>query len=299
MRGFGFYLYRPKGEPAWWVERAMELGASWIAPRVLGWYSYDQYTLGFMDRLVEACRVNGLSIGGWGYHVLANSLNRGIGQMEGEAVVRAVGRWGLDFYIVNGEKELKVGTDPFRNGHRRNGAVLRSEAGKFWRAVRAGLPDLEIGMTSYRYPKYHREFIWDEMLDTRYVDFVQPQVYWEYDYRPHAGSAQLGASYLDIRRITDLPYVPLLPTYRRGNWIPTRDQLIDFGDKAREIGLEGFGAYTLDHATQDEALKEMWKPEGNETGNGPENPAETLLTPPEDGLARLWTKAVEVGWFDG
>lgn len=308
-KGLGWYLYRPErcmgGDMLAVVRKVKEFGGSWIAPRVLGWCYFDKRTEPFMDALAKACSDEGIRLGGWGYHVILDANNRPVAppvykKSEAQAVIDAVERWGLDFYVVNSEKELKGGGVPWSGWQARDTNKLRKYASAFWRELRSGLPDLCIGMTSYRFPKLHREFLWDIMLDKRYVDFNQPQVYWEMEYREDRPRLQALVSKKEFDDMGfDLPYVPLFSCYPRGTWKPTPAQLMNFASGVEEIGVPGYGGYALDFVDDAQwgAIQTMWKPStGVLPPVKPENPAEPPLELPRDALERLWKYAIKQRW---
>ena len=121
IKGAGFYLYRPNAfgmTPSQVVARAKALGASWIAPRVVGWASPDPVNWDLMPEYQRACDEMEIELGGWGYHVMLDGLNfpprdSRTGFYEPEMASEAINKWGLSFYVVNSEHELKAGTIPW------------------------------------------------------------------------------------------------------------------------------------------------------------------------------------------
>jgi hypothetical protein len=104
--------------------------------------------------------------------------------------------------------------------------------------VRKELPNLPIGLSSYRFPESHPELPWKQFRD--YCDFDMPQVYWEQDFRPEAGEIQLVSSYIQFQKLTPiLPYFPTGPAYKVGDWKTTAEQVKRFILKAKAMGFAG------------------------------------------------------------
>lgn len=265
-RGKGFYIYRFSlfdGSASDLVKQAADLGAKWLAPRVVGWATIDSKTEPYMDEFVDACHRHGIRVGGWGYHVGLDRLNRLIAEKEADAAALAVHRWGLSFYVLNAEIEYKVGR-PYLTWRSRTRKQLSNAMLKFWQRFRLLQPELCAGLTSYRYPRVHPEFVWDAALDPRYCDFSQPQVYAIGDIREQGAAIQLGECFKQYDELAGdmLPMVPLEAFYTQGNWRQSAAQSVAFAQKARELGLVGYGAYTFEHATppQHNAFAQSWTP---------------------------------------
>lgn len=268
LRGKGFYIYRFElfdGSPSDLVRRAADLGANWLAPRVVGWQSIDQQTEPYMSEFIEACQVHNIRWGGWGYHVGLDWLNRQIAKPEAEAASEAINRFRLDFYVLNAEREYKGNFRPYSWWRWRPADAMKLAMLTFWKHFRELQPEICAGMTSYRYPNIHHEFVWDEALDPRYCDFSQPQVYALGDQRTQGPAMQLAECFRQYDALAgeQLPMSPLMATYPHGSWRQTAAQTRAFAEKARELNLLSYGAYTFEHATeaQRSAFAESWSPE--------------------------------------
>ena len=113
-----------------------------------------------------------------------------------------------------------------------------NEATQLMRKLRANLPDTPMGLSSYRYPKYHLTLPWKEFRSQ--IDFDMPQVYWEQDFRDDAGYLQLDASYQEFQSMSPkLPYIPTAPAYKINDWSATPKQIESFIRKAKELKLYG------------------------------------------------------------
>ena len=266
-RGKGFYIYlfeKYAGGPRELVARAAVLGARWLAPRVVGWDSLDQNTARFMDEFLAACDDHDIRVGGWGYHVGLNWLNHTIARAEAEAASEAINTYGLSFYVLNAEREYKGNFRPYAHWRVRPLDAMQLAMTTYWQRFRELQPVICAGMTSYRYPRVHHEFVWDEALDPRYCDFSQPQVYALLDAREQGPALQLADCVQQYDELAGemLPMIPLMAFYQHGNWRQTTAQTRAFGEKVRELNLPGYGAYTFEHATESQrsAFAESYSP---------------------------------------
>jgi hypothetical protein len=113
-----------------------------------------------------------------------------------------------------------------------------AEAVNLMRKLRANLPNIPMGLSSYRYPTLHQTLPWKEFREQ--CDFDMPQVYWEQDFRDNAGSEQLSNSYADFQRMTPkLPYIPTGTAYKVGSWSSTAKQVEGFINRAKELKCYG------------------------------------------------------------
>lgn len=286
-KGKGFYIYlfgKLKITVSQMVERAAELGAEWIAPKVVGWNTPYWANQDYRQDFVAAMKSNGLTIGGWGYHVGLNRRLQSIARSEAEAAVQAMEDWDLDWYVNNSEKEYKIGWSRLRYGWRkRPEQPLRQAMMDYWERLRILAFDMPVGMTSYRFPEAHPEFVWDEALNAQMCDFAQPQVYAAEDFRERGPAQQLKISYQQYDALGGkmLPFIPLLATYAHGHWRMTPAQIKAFGEMAESLQLPGYAAYTFEHANagQLEAFGQAWAPP---IGEGPPDPEPTpFLSRPE------------------
>lgn len=266
-RGKGFYIYlfeKYNGSPTELVAEAQALGANWLAPRVVGWNQLDGNTEPYMKEFLQACSSRSIRVGGWGYHVGLNRLNHTIARSEAEAASAAIEKYGLDFYVMNAEVEYKGDFTPGTFWRFRPADAMRLAATTYWQRFRSLQPTICAGMTSYRYPRTHHEMPWDQLLDPRYVDFSQPQVYALGDLRKLGPALQLQACFDQYDELAGdmLPMIPLEAFYAWKSWRQTTAQTHEFAKKARDLELPGYGAYTIEHSTavQRSAFAESWTP---------------------------------------
>ena len=113
-----------------------------------------------------------------------------------------------------------------------------AEAAALMKKLRYFLPDMPIGLSSYRFPRLHPELPWAEFRSQ--CDFDIPQVYWEQNFADSGGANQLRASYDEFRMMSpQLPYVPTGSAYRVTGWAASPAQVKGFLDQAKSMELSG------------------------------------------------------------
>lgn len=213
---------------------ARAAGLGWVALKVAdGTLIYN----GDLQAHVQALKAGGVQPWGWSYIYGGNPV------VEAGRVIERVRRYGLAGWLVNAEHQFK---EP----------GMGRAATLFMEALRDGLPDLPIGLCSYRYPSFHPQFPWREFLALS--DFHAPQVYWLEDNRPTAPAQQLARSVSELRAIRDIPIVPIgvASPNDAGTWRPTVSQLDNFHAAVRVAGLPGVGWWEWGHA---ELRHDVWR----------------------------------------
>lgn len=193
--------------------------------RPIAWDSEGNPTKYVDDLLkpwVETLHKDDIKVYGFQYLYLLNPAG------EGEAALRRVDEMGLDGLHIDAEGEAFKNCDD----------VLKYTA----RLVNAPFP---ISLCSYRFPvtnQINRPY-WNTLLAV--CHFVSPQVYWE---QAHNAAEQLLWSYQEYHEGRyydgkfvkglgcDLPFLPVGSAYKRGEWSATAGEIIQFLDKARELG---------------------------------------------------------------
>jgi len=179
---------------------------------------------------IYALRSVGIECWGWGA-TYATTWSQGA-----DRVIEAFDKHPeLEGYVLDGEGPMK---------NRPN------EAMAIMKKLRYYLPDVPIGLSSYRFPKYHPEFPWREFREQ--CDFDMPQVYWEQSTSVDAGKLQLIASYNQFAQLSPkLPYLPTAPAYKVGGWEPTIWQIKGMFEQAKEMGMNGVNFWVLYQAMRD------------------------------------------------
>jgi hypothetical protein len=125
-----------------------------------------------------------------------------------------------------------------------------NEAMALMKKLRYYLPDIPIGLSSYRFPSYHPTLPWNEFRSQ--CDFDMPQVYWEQTLAIYGGASQLENSYKEFKNFSiKRPYIPTGPAYKVGSWSPSMAQLKAFFEKAKELNLPGVNFWVLYQSMRD------------------------------------------------
>lgn len=186
--------------------------------------------------LVEELRKVGISPWGWHY-IFGNQP-----AAEAARSIERVKDLGLDGFVVNAEKEFK-----FKS--------MEAPAREYMAALRKGLPNKPIALSTYRYPSYHRPFPFETFLEK--CDLNMPQVYWVQSNNPayqlRKSMAEYGA--LSVRR----PYFPTGAAYKEHGWAATPEQVQEFMEACFAEGLPGFNFWEWRDARQWDGGT-LWKP---------------------------------------
>lgn len=226
------------------VEECIEANISHVIIKIAnGIYNYGIDNTGFdmAKALVDEihARAPHMKALGWSYTYAA--------QVEAEAAkcIERVRQTGVDGFVVDAESEYKVA----------GGAAL---ALRFMSALRAGLPDMAIALSSYRYPSLHPEFPWVTFRDR--VDYDMPQVYWEQAHNP---AYQVAKSHDEFSKLTPrLPYIPAGAAYKRGDWKATPEDVTSFLETAKNtLGLQA--ANFWEWGRTELYTPELWQPIAN------------------------------------
>lgn len=176
----------------------------------------------YAKELVLAMRKRGLSAWGWQY------VYGRYPDYEARAAIQRLQELDLDGFVVDAEVEYK-----------QSGA---NAAKRYMVLLRQAFPDLPIGLSSFRFPSFHREFPFDAFL--AYCDFNAPQVYWMG--ATNAG-AQLQRCLNEFKTIVKVqrPVFPTGAAYHERGWQSTAAQVLDFMQTAKELGLCGFNFWEM------------------------------------------------------
>lgn len=222
ISGKGFYVWQLTDSlmdsPADFALKCRTNGFSHVLIKIAnGIAAFNIYNgIDLVRLFVEACHAQGVQVYGWHYVYHYNPA------AEAQLAARRVQETGVDGYVIDAEAECKA-----------NGAAA-SKA--YMNELRKQLPTTEIGLSSYRWPSYHPELAWSTYLGG--VNFVMPQVYWVKANNP---GDQLGRSYLEYQqRAPGLPFIPTGAAYHENGWQPTIQQIDEFYQTVRLMGLLGF-----------------------------------------------------------
>lgn len=168
--------------------------------------------------LVEMLQGAGVEVWGWPY-VYGNAPAE-----EAQLAARRILDLGMDGLVVNAETEYKG---------------RATQAATFMTTVRRMLPDMRIGLSSYRYPQYHRTFPFKQFLEK--CDFAMPQVYW-------MQATNAGSQLISTLNAYDTLYKeigfrrPVFPTgaaFSEHGWSAKPAEIKEFIQVRQELGLPG------------------------------------------------------------
>jgi hypothetical protein len=169
----------------------------------------------YLPEYVKAIKAAGIAVWGWGY--VYGTYPAG----EAAVAIERCKELGLSMFVVDAEAEYK--NKPY-------------QARTYMTAVRKGLPDAVLALSSFRFPTYHREFPFREFAE--HCNLMMPQVYWE-------GAKNAGDQLRRcVSEYTDLGFgLPIAVTgaaYKSTSvsWQPTAGEVQEFYQVADEMGLE-------------------------------------------------------------
>lgn len=114
---------------------------------------------------------------------------------------------------------------------------------------RLGDLSVPLGLSTYRYPTVHPDFPWAAFVPR--VDFYAPQVYWVGATNPAQQLDRCVAEYRAMETRYGIAPKPIIPTgaaYHENGWQPTHAQIIEFFNRAKELGLPGVSFWEWGHA---------------------------------------------------
>ena len=239
-KGKGIYLWQiirvAEGDPVRIAKMAANANLTHVVIKVAdGKLPYNYYA--GVDRVpgvVSELRSRGIQPWGWQYVYGSDPL------AEAKKAVERVKQFNLTGFVVNAEGQFKA-------------PGMAAAAKTYMKELRKGLPNLTIGLSSYRYPSVHKDFPFKAFLD--YCNFNMPQVYW-------LGATNPGQQL--VRCVTEfqslMPGQPIVPTGSAFEWsdgTATPAQLKEFLDKARELNLRGANFWEM--AAAKYAKKRLWR----------------------------------------
>lgn len=239
-QGKGFFIwqipYCEKGDPQAIADLAHQAGLTHLLIKVAdSAYGYNIYEgVDLVPPLAQKLRQRGIEV--WGWHFIHGDNPNG----EANKAIERVSTLKLDGYVIDAE-------GPYKQRGKSAAAT------KFMMRLREGLPELPIGLSSYRYPSYHPQLPWREFLEG--CDFVMPQVYWKF--ADNAGE-QLARCVREFQALP--PSRPIVPTgaaFTEHGWNPSTDEILDFLDIVRKLNLPGVNFYSWDSCRA--RLPEIWR----------------------------------------
>lgn len=235
LQGKGWFIWQISrcegGSPDAIAQKAADAGLSHVllkvAERTFS-FGLDQSGRDLVPPVVAA--LQGRGIQAWGWHYIYGDNPGG----EASIAVKRCTQLGVDGYVLDAEAEYKL---PGR-------AVA---ARSFMSALRAGLPDLPVALSSFRYPSLHPQLPWKAFLEK--CDLAMPQVYWEQAHNPEQQLDRSAAEFANAALVGFVrPFVPTGSAYGAGNWKASADELTRFLTKAVSLSLPAANLYNWDSA---------------------------------------------------
>lgn len=240
LEGKGYYMWQlprcDQGDPDAIVQRALSADLSHVMIKIVDG-AYRDYNIDgeteqdYVPPVLQALRNHGIQVWGWHYVRGKSPLN------EAHRAINRINELGVDGYIIDAELE-------YRDKSKWRAAEV------FMREMRLALPDLPMALSSYRYPRTHRELPYEIFLEG--CDYAMPQVYFEQSHNPEEQLERSVAQYMDLNPAR--PVIPTAPTYARGKWKPTPEEIHRFFDRSRALGLTAANAWSWDFATRKDHL---------------------------------------------
>lgn len=256
LTGKGMYLWQIRhtlgGDPEKIASALAEAGMSHVWIKVAdgpGRYNIDPEGKDRVPGLMAALRKRGIACWGWQY------IYGRYPELEAQRAVQRINELALDGFVVNAEGEYK--------------SAGAGNARAYMRALRRGAPNLLIGLSSYRFPRLHRQFPFDAFLE--YCDFNAPQVYWM---GAHNSAEQLRLCIREYAQYAGTFPRPIFPTgaaYSEHGWRPSVAEVVSFMDETRALNLSGFNFWEMRNCLIN--MPEVWQAISDWSGSP--------VTPPE------------------
>jgi len=241
LQGKGYFIWKipycEKGDVKAIAELAVQAGLSHILIKISDGivdYNVDRPNkIDLVPALVQELRLRNIAVWGWQY-VYGYSPTG-----EADKVVQRVQKLNLDGLIVNAEAEFKV-------------PGMDKAAWVYMKRVRTALPELPIGLSSFRYPSLHRQFPFRHFLE--FCDFNMPQVYWMGANNPADQLLRCAREFQSV-----IPVRPIIPTgaaFRQANWSASATEVVQFLDAAKNLNYSGANFWEWSNTRR--LLPEVW-----------------------------------------
>jgi len=191
--------------------------------------------------MIPLLRKAGIHVTGWSY---IYGYSPEYVRSEARMAIQRLKELQISDFIINAEVQFK------RPNHDKY-------ADYFCRDLRNALPDLCVGLSSYRFPTLHRDFPWSAWWP--YVDFHSPQVYWINADNP---IGQLDRSMRELKALNDIPFFPA--GYGYGETSAPEMNLFDIEVKKR--GLKGITWWEWYYIQDNPEFYEAFKSHDWDTG---------------------------------
>ena len=232
LTGKGYYIWIVKqcenGDPNAIAALAREANLSHVLVKIAdGAFPYNidlDNGYDYARPAIKKLQAQNIQVWGWQY-VYGNYPDQ-----EAEIAVTRALELGVDGFVVDAELEYQT-------------TSKASAAKRYMNILRNNLGSMPIALSSYRYPSYHAELPWTNFLEK--CDYNMPQVYWEQSH--NKAGEQLQRCVNEFKNLHPYrPIIPTGPTYKQGGWIPTQEEIIEFMQVAKKLGLPGVNFWYWD-----------------------------------------------------
>ncbi len=243
LYGKGYFIWKipwcNEGDPQAIAATASAAGLSHVLIKVADgatWpYNFDfDRNVDLIPPVREALKNVGVEVWGWQYVRGDDPVN------EARLAVDRMNALQLDGFVIDAEGEYRT-------------TSKRAAATRYMKEIRAGMPNLPIALSTYRYPRMHMALPFPEFLE--YCDFSMPQVYFEQSHNPEQQLKRCVEQYMALKPAR--PIVPTLPSYANKGWAPTADEVTRFLHTARDLGLSATNAWSWDFARRPKYI-DLW-----------------------------------------
>lgn len=272
LTGKGWFIWQiPRvagGDPAAIAARAVEAGCSHVLVKIAERthaFGFDRLGRDLVAPVAAALRGRRLQV--WGWHYVYGDNPTG----EAAAAIQRLQGLGLDGYVIDAEAEYQ---QPGK----------AAAARMFMNALRQGLPDLPVALSSYRFPAFHQALPWAVFLER--CDLAMPQMYWEGAHNPAQQLERCLTEYGDKRLVGfPRPVVPTGSAYGAGAWRATPADVRQFLQRAIALQLPAANLYSWDFADQ-AGHRDLWEAAASVDWPAPQ---------PEPDVVERWAAALNTG----
>ncbi|MAT43138.1 MAG: hypothetical protein CL609_12415 [Anaerolineaceae bacterium] len=251
VSGKGFFIWKIKdcegGNPQAITNAAQQAGLTHVLLKIAdGAYAYNinrETGFDFTAPVVQSLKAAGIQVWGWHY-VYGDHPTQ-----EADIAVERLRDLGIDKYVIDAEHEYK---EPGKD----------YAADVFIRRIRSKISNIQIALSSYRFPSFHPQLPWKTFLER--CDYNMPQVYWEQAHNPIPNLERTVREFGSINPFR--PIIPTGPTYRAGAWVPTIEDLNQFMQSAKSLNLSAVNFFSWDECRP--TYQHLWQTISDFAWNG-------------------------------
>ncbi len=242
LKGKGYYIWQVRhceeGDPDRIATLARKANLSHVMIKIAdGTFPYNvDLDSGYDYARPVIKRLQAHNVQVWGWHYIYGDYP----EQEAEIGFTRALELGVDGFVVDAELEYETPTKA-------------AAASRYMTILRNNLGSIPLALSSFRYPSFHIDFPWTNFLER--CDYNMPQVYWEQSH--HKAGEQLLRCVNDFKKKRPFrPIIPTGPTYKQGGWIPYKEEIIEFMDVAKKLGLTAVNFWYWDGCRR--YMPEFW-----------------------------------------